>query len=708
LHNESEAYRRPLHGHIRHLKRLAVDMRGFYLWQAEVAPWLWFLTHSVDCRIYQHLSIPEILRSVFDEYGVKHYDFRLHGEHPKLDFCVQYRESAFAFVSRLMEHIGICYWFEHDKDQHLLVLADRSPLAKYTTPRQVTLAERGDLGEIQEFRPSYEFRPGSWALSDFDFEVPTKSLHTRERTVLDIDLMKRFEVFDYPGSYLVRDRGSHLTRLRLEAEEARHHRISGTGSWIGIEPGKRFVLAPNRGDRSANNETYFITEVRHSAREPGYFSGEQGAASYCNQFCAIPGNTPYRPERLTQWPVVEGPQTATVVGPANENIHTDQYGRVRVLFHWDRRGKRDDYASCWIRVSQHAAGSHWGGLAIPHVGQEVVVAFLEGDPDRPLVVGRVHNGNNMPPLILPRDRHKTIIRDHGDNRLIMHGKPGQERLSLVSPKNINFVAMRSPAKPLSAQTIDNISFDDNTDPSSLKELLAIYNELKNPVSPPQGQPTPKAGDPLPVAPPNPKDLSATDVPEADLDNFGGGAGLGDFTASAIDINTLSEHNISSLSVGNTSEWVNKNLNTWVNGDSNTTINGQSLTSVAGGSTQTISPYSLTNIIGSNDTLVTGNNSSFVVGLNTSFVLGLNLGMMLGGTLSYTNPYSVQFFSGMNMQLTAGMCVQIAANNVQNYGVNMQHNGVNCSWDDTTVAVKAGAEMKVAEFIAQHSNLLLLM
>ena len=131
---------------------------------------------------------------------------------------------------------------------------------------------------------------------------------------------------------------------------------------------------------------------------------------------------------------MQGPQTATVVGPAGENIHTDQYGRVRVLFHWDRRGKRDEHASCWIRVSQQAAGSHWGGLATPHVGQEVVVSFLEGDPDRPIVTGHVHNGNNMPPLNLPQDKDKTILRDHGDNKIIMHGKAGAEHLTMVSPR----------------------------------------------------------------------------------------------------------------------------------------------------------------------------------------------------------------------------------------------------------------------------------
>jgi type VI secretion system secreted protein VgrG len=676
LHNESDVTRRPLHGHIRHLKRQAVDLRGFYLWQAEVAPWLWFLTHSVDCRIYQHLSIPEILRSVFDEYGVEHYGFRLREEYPKLGFCVQYRESAFAFVSRLMEHIGICYWFEHDKDRHLLVLADSSQLAEYTTPRQVTLAERGDLGEIQEFTPSYQFRPGNWALSDFDFEVPTKTLHTREQTILDIDLMKRFEVFDYPGSYLVRDRGSYLTRLRLEAEEAQHHRISGAGSWVGMEPGKRFVLAPDRSDRSANNETYFITEVRHSAREPRYFPGAEDPASYSNQFCGIPYKTPFRPERLTQWPVMHGPQTATVVGPPGETIHTDEYGRVKVLFHWDRHGKRDDTASCWVRVSQHSVGSHWGSLAIPHCGQEVVIGFLDGDPDRPLVIGRVHNGTNMPPLELPRDKHKTVIRDQSDNRIVMHGKLGQERLSIVSPKNINFVAMRSAAKPLSAQTIDNVDFDEFKDGASLVELQAVWTQLQSvPANSKDGAKVfTSPSDPVPgTAVPAPKTVSQT-APE--------GANM----ATNVDINSLSEHDINSLSVLNTNAWVGQNMNTWVKGDMNSEVEGKTSQEFHGGSDALYHDYQSQKVLGDNNT--------FVLGANTQEFVGINLQTTLGGNVQINILESLTWNIGFN-QTVNNLTVDTTADKVEALGTSMK----------TTISELHDVGVKVDSCVAYHSNII---
>ena len=534
LRNDSETERRPLHGHVRHLTRLTVDLRGYRRWRAEVAPWLWFLTRSVDCRIYQDLTVPEILRSVFDEHGLTHHDFRLAGQYSKLVFCVQYRESAFAFVSRLMEHVGIFYWFEHHQDRHVLVLADANNRGPFTQPRQVKLSLRPDLGEIQELEHDYAFHTGNWALNDFDFEVPTKNLRTHEPTRLDIEPMKQFETYDYPGSYTARDHGAGLTRLRMEEEEARHHRILGSGSCVGFDAGKRFTLAVDDAMGEEKPETYLLTKLRHSAREPGYFSTSGEPATYANRFIATPVETPFRPERLTPKPFVQGPQTATVVGPAGENIYTDQYGRVRVLFHWDRRGKRDEHASCWIRVSQQAAGSHWGGLATPHVGQEVVVSFLEGDPDRPLVTGHVHNGTNMPPLNLPQDKDKTILRDHGDNKLIMHGKAGAQWLSLVSPRAVNLVAMRALAKPLSSGIAEIDTYNDS---DGYGELQYLYDELTNQPTDPKF--APKAGDTK---------------------------GADQSVGFQYDINSLSEAKINSLSLGNTNTWVGHDMNTWVGHD----------------------------------------------------------------------------------------------------------------------------------------------
>jgi type VI secretion system secreted protein VgrG len=561
LRNDSATERRPLHGHIRHLTRVSVDARGNRRWQAEVVPFMWFLKHSVDCRIYQDLTIPEIIRSVFDEHELTHYELRLHEQYPKQVYRVQYRESAFDFVSRLMEHVGIFYWFEHDKDRHLLVLADSNRVAKFTEPQQVVQSLRPDLGHIQELVHDFEFRTGNWALNDFDFEVPTKNLRTREPTVLDVPPMKRFEIFDYPGSYIMPEEGKRLTRLRIQEEEAHHHKVSGTGSFAGFDAGRRFALMPDRQRNGEKPASYLLTEVRHTARDTNYFSAETAPATYSNRFVCIPVETPFRPERQTDRPTVQGPQTATVVGPAGENIHTDQYGRVRVLFHWDRRGKRDEHASCWIRVSQVSAGSRWGSLAIPHVGQEVMVDFLEGDPDRPIVTGHVHNGDNMPPLNLPRDKDKTIMRDHGDNKLIMHGKAGYQWMSMVSPRAINFVAMRSPARSLSASIAGDGSgpdFDLDIGSRGWNELQAVYKELA------QQKTTPKQLQ-------NPA-FAGVHIDPSNLDQ--GNKNLGDFQADTVDINTLSEGDINSLSIGDTNAWVGNSMNQEVVGNTETVSHGK--------------------------------------------------------------------------------------------------------------------------------------
>jgi hypothetical protein len=301
---------------------------------------------------------------------------------------------------------------------------------------------------------------------------------------------------------------------------------------------------------------YLLTEVRHSAAEPGYFASSAEPARYSNTFICVPADVPFRPERLTEKPVVQGPQTATVVGPAGENIHTDQYGRVRLLFHWDRRGKRNEEASCWVRVSQQAAGSHWGGIAIPHVGQEVVVSFLEGDPDRPIVTGRVHNGTNMPPLNLPRDKNKTVMRDHGDNKIIMHGQPGRQWLSAVSPRAVNLVAKRSAAKPLSADIVLNgVDFDGGQDETGYDDLNALWQEL-------EGK--------------SPQTTMAPALPDAANKAFSVDASGVDAAYQA-DINLFGEGRINSMSGGNTNTWVGGTANTWINSNLNQEVKGDTHT-----------------------------------------------------------------------------------------------------------------------------------
>ncbi len=661
LRNDSETERRPLHGHIRHLTRLPADARGYRTWRAEVVPFMWFLTRSADCRIYQDLTIPEIIRSVFDEHELLNYDFRLHEQYSKLVFCVQYRESAFDFVSRLMEHAGIFYWFEHYDDRHVLVLADANRVATFTEPREAVISTRTDLSQIQDLAHDYTFRTGAWALNDYDFEVPTKNLRNHEPTVLNITPMKRYEIFDYPGIYTVPEHGKQLTRLRIQEEEARHHQVSGGGSCVGFDAGKRFTLMPDRmvnGDTSAN---YLLTEVRHSARDGGnYFSTEGQPAIYSNRFVCIPADTPFRPERLTPEPIVQGPQTATIVGPPGESIYTDQYGRVRLLFHWDRRGKRDEHASCWIRVSQQSAGAHWGGITVPHVGQEVIVGFLEGNPDRPIVLGQVHNGTNMPPIPLPEHKNKTIIRDHGDNKIIMHGKAGKEYLSMVSPRSLNMFAIRSTAKSLSAAENFtskngkiNDSIDDFQDQKSLTELWNIFQTLE-------------------YGTPDANSTATANLLPAQMGTADSGA--------SIDINSLSEGKINSLSLQNTNAWVVGNMNTWVNTDVNTQVNGNATAVIGGtafGGTST-SSINTTEVWGNNvtyahyDNITTADHNNITnvpSGENLTNVNGENTTLVIGSNWTIVTPNNFQFINGANTSITFGL------NTALTIGVNIAVNAI---------------------------------
>jgi type VI secretion system secreted protein VgrG len=342
------------------------------------------------------------------------------------------------------------------------------------------------------------------------------------------------------------------------------------------------------------------------------------------------------------------------------------------LFHWDRRGKRDEHASCWIRVSQNSAGSHWGALAIPHVGQEVIVAFLEGDPDRPIVTGHVHNGNNMPPLDLPQDKDKTILRDHGDNKVIMHGKAGQQWTSIVSPRSVNLIAKRSAAKPLSADiTISGVTFDPYEDSSGYQELYNRLTELEGNTDPPP-------------------------------DDWRG------------DVSSLAEGRVNSLSGGNTNAWVGQDSNSWVkrnsnsyvNQDSNSTILGNSTTDITGTSTTTIGKAASATMASDNNSYVMGNNTQVIVGTNDSLVMGLVTSLLFGGSLTAVAGISIQMFLGLNSQLTAGLSQQWSPFNVQKFGINIQHNETNMSWDDVTIDYKS-TEIQTSEFKLHNSALLLL-
>ncbi len=421
------------------------DGKNVSVYHATLVPKLWRLRHRYDSRIFQDLAVPDILAKVLDGAGLSGSNYRLalSGSHPVREYCVQYRESDFAFMSRLMEEEGIMYFFEHTQNGHVLVIADsKAACTPITSPS--TIAFRATLGamarseSVSRFSCTEEVQPGKVTLNDFNFKKPSLSLVESKSGTLDTDL----EVYDYPGEYDLPGDGSSLAQVRLEEWGARRVVADGEGGCIRFTPGYMFKLA----DRTRNDENreYLLTSVRHQGSQPQMGEAATGdTKGYSNTFVCMPSNVPFRPERRTPRPAIRGVQTAIVTGPVGEEVHTDEHGRVKVHFHWDRVGSMDDKSSCWIRVSQIWAGEGWGAMWIPRIGHEVVVDFIEGDPDRPLIVGRVYHGANVPPYPLPAEKTKSTIKSNsskgggGSNELRFEDKKGQEEIFLHGQKDWN-------------------------------------------------------------------------------------------------------------------------------------------------------------------------------------------------------------------------------------------------------------------------------
>ena len=414
---------------------------------ATMVPWFWLLTRTADSRIFQNLSVPEIVEKIFKEKGFLDYKNKLHVSYDKWDYCVQYRETDFNFICRLLEEEGIYYFFEHEDKKHTLVLSD-APEEHKSCPNQKTaryqISAGGWLEEdtLLSLEVMQEIKPGKYTLKDFNFETPNTDLQVEALSQKALGPGER-EIYDYyPCGYGKRDAGDQFANIRMQEEEAEITIVTGSSNCRAFTSGYRFKLT-DYYRKDMNNKAYVITSLSHSARQ-GYATEDTiSEFSYVNSFKCIPFDVPYRPPRRTPKPVVEGVQTAIVVGPSGEEIYTDEHGRVKVQFHWDREGKKDDKSSCWIRVSQLWAGAGWGAMYIPRIGQEVIIDFIEGDPDCPIIIGRVYHGVNKPPYPLPDEKTKSTIKTRSSkggnesnfNEIRFEDKKGDEHLLIHAEKN---------------------------------------------------------------------------------------------------------------------------------------------------------------------------------------------------------------------------------------------------------------------------------
>jgi len=418
----------------------------FSNYTATMVPFFWLLTRTSDSRIFQGLSVPDIVEKILKEKEVLDYEIKLHSSYDKRDYCVQYRETDFNFVSRLIEEEGIYYFFKHEDKKHILVLSDvpdeHKPCPNQETARyQISAGGQLEEDMLKSLDIAQEIRVGKYTLKDFNFETPATDLKVEVPSQQALGPGER-EVYDYPGGYGKRAEGDRLANIRMQEEEAAVTTINGSGSCRAFTSGFKFELRDYYRD-DMNNKAFVLTSIHHEASQEYVPSERDTELSYSNNFSCIPFNVPFRPRRRTPGPVVEGIQTAIVVGPKGEEIYPDEHARVKVQFHWDREGMRDENSSCWIRVSQVHAGAGFGGIDIPRIGEEVIVDFIEGDPDRPMITGRVYNGNNKPPTSLPEAGMVSGLKSNstpgggGDNTITLDDTKGKEKITIHGQYDMN-------------------------------------------------------------------------------------------------------------------------------------------------------------------------------------------------------------------------------------------------------------------------------
>jgi type VI secretion system secreted protein VgrG len=452
----ADGSKRHLNGYVRQFAQMT-GHEGQTKYRAKLVPWLWFLTQQTSCRIFQNKTTPEIIKQIFADRGFAgDVEDQLQGNFEPREFCIQFRETDLDFVSRLMAEEGIFYFFKHSDGSHKLVLANK-PSAHEALPSQSSARfHRGkaglDVDVVQSFRREQQFSTGKVSYSAYHFLMPSNNLEVSAPTVAKVADNSKYELYDYRSNYVqswfdegdtgkVRQHGEKLAKLHMESIEAQHVSLQGTSNCKAFIPGYKFTLEEHPDDKL--NGDYVLTSVQFEATSnlPG-----TGEATFANSFTAIPADTPFRPVPLDK-PNVEGLQTAVVVGRKGEEIDTDKYGRVKIQFHWDREGKDDQDSSCWVRVSQLWAHKNWGAHFWPRIDDEVLVGFLGGDPDQPIIVGSLYNAENMPPYKMPDKQTQSGIKSRSTkngseenfNEIRFEDKKDEEEIYIHAERDFNRV-----------------------------------------------------------------------------------------------------------------------------------------------------------------------------------------------------------------------------------------------------------------------------
>jgi type VI secretion system secreted protein VgrG len=439
---------------------------ALFAYRLVLKPWLWLLSRTTDCQIFSELSVPDIVQKIFTEAGFTDFELNLSENYDPLEYCVQYRETDLAFVSRLMEMYGIYYYHKHEVGKHTVVLADAKS-SHDAIPGRATIdfmpaVEQERSAQDYIFRISAErrFRTGRVTLNDYDYEKPGQKLICETSAGAGY-AHSDMEFYDYPGKYTKTQDGDHFAKVRLQAEQAMDTRRHAAGGVAAVFPGGLFQL--QKHPVGADNIEYLVVRATHAFVAQSYRStlGDGPGESYIGTYELLPSEVPFRAPLLTERPIVHGPQTAKVVGKAGEEIDVDKEGRITVQFYWDRQKN----PSCPVRIAQVWSGKAWGGIFIPRIDQEVVVVFLEGDPDRPLVVGTVYNGDNTVPYDLPANKTMGGIKSDsskghkGYNEIVFEDKKNSEILRAHAQKDLELKVLNDETRDITHDSKTTVGHD---------------------------------------------------------------------------------------------------------------------------------------------------------------------------------------------------------------------------------------------------------
>ncbi len=421
-----------------------IGLRDFkYRYEVTLHPWLWVLKKHIQIKIFQQKDVPTIIKEVFRAANFDDFDDKLQrSDYLTLDYCVQYRESDFDFVSRLMEQEGIYYYFAHTDGKHTLVLCDGTGShekfqGSYGDIQLMRADDGSSTGTAWDWALTHELQSGQYTLTDYDLEKPNTDLK-KSKSIAQGHKEDSLEIYDYPGKYTEASDGTTYAGLRMEEEVAKFERGHGKtrSRWVSLG----YLVTLKETTHDEQNAEYLVVGS-HSTLDTE--TGNSGMQGLLIDFELLATKQTFRTPRITPKPFIRGPQTAIVVGKSGEEIWTDKYGRVKVQFHWDRDGQNDESSSCWVRCAQAWAGKNWGGQFVPRIGQEVVVHFLEGDPDQPIITGAVYNASNMPPYDLPANATQSGFKSNsskgggGSNELRLEDKKGSEEFYIHAQKDMN-------------------------------------------------------------------------------------------------------------------------------------------------------------------------------------------------------------------------------------------------------------------------------